>query len=429
MASPDFAHLRAALDRLRRCRRLAVVAARVRQQGAAIHAQLQRTLLEEVPAFMASHDEATLGALDTHILQQQGELNRLLAGGAVGDFGFACEHGRLRAQHRFPLEAMLHGCRCAHKVFAQRLRQAASAPRAGAAALELAAALADFAIEFADAVSRVAAAAYVEQIRLAADVADQRAQLLDIVLGGYDESDARVAAILRGAGWLDHRQSFCVVLAQSVDSAEMANPARARRLADTLDQLVPTALARRRLIELRESRVVAVFSGVARASGWTRPSASLAARIAELLATAGNAVLIGVSGDVASTSRVPSALRQALLALRLTGLTRRVVSFAQIPLRQLMMHLAGEELQRLLPPWAGEFYAADDRLGGALSATLRAYADADMNLLKAGARLALHPNTVYARMNRIRDLTGLNARSYAALTDLITVADARAAPP
>ena len=124
--------------------------------------------------------------------------------------------------------------------------------------------------------------------------------------------------ILRGAGYLDGRQTYCVVLAQSVDATEMAHPARARRLADSLDQLVPAALARR-LIDVRDGLVVCVFSGVRRASGWTAPNASLAARLAQALATAGNAVLIGVSGDVSSTSRVPAAHRQALLAMRLTG--------------------------------------------------------------------------------------------------------------
>ena len=251
-------------------------------------------------------------------------------------------------------------------------------------------------------------------------------QLLNILLGGYDESDARVAAILRGAGYLSGRQNFCVVLAQSVDATEMDNPARARRLADTLDQLVPGNLARR-LIDVRDARVTCVFSGVRRTSGWTPPTASLATRIAHELAIAGNTVVIGVSSDVSSTSQIPTAHRQALLALRVTSLTRRVVKFAAIPLRQLMIHLAGEELQRLLPPWTSDFYQADDRLAGALSATLRAYAEADMNVLKAAARLDVHPNTIYARMDRIRDVTGLNARGYYALTDLITVADARAA--
>ena len=109
----------------------------------------------------------------------------------------------------------------------------------------------------------------------------------------------------------------------------------------------------------------------------------------------------------------------------MTSLERRVVHFAAMPLRQLMIHLAGEELRRLLPAWVTDYYDADDKLGGVLSATLRAYADADMNVLKAALRLDVHPNTIYARMNRIRDLTGLNPRAYYALTDLLTVVDAR----
>lgn len=49
-----------------------------------------------------------------------------------------------------------------------------------------------------------------------------------------------------------------------------------------------------------------------------------------------------------------------------------------------------------------------------------------MNLLKVAARLELHPNAIYVRVNRVRDVTGLNARDHRALTDLLTVADARA---
>jgi sugar diacid utilization regulator len=143
------------------------------------------------------------------------------------------------------------------------------------------------------------------------------------------------------------------------------------------------------------------------------------------LATAGNGVLIGVSNDVVSTSQIPGAYRQALLALHMTGLARRVVPFSQVALQQLMIQLAGDQLAPLLPGWSGAFHRADDQLSGALSATLRAYAEADMNLLKAAARLAVHPNTVYARLNRIRDITGLNARAFHPLCDLLTVADAR----
>lgn len=420
--------LAAALQRLGRSAHLPAAVAHLREHASGIGSELRATVLAEVPAFTVSRDPLTLRALDAHAPQHLVEILRLLEGGEVGDFAFVREHARLRAEHRFPLETVLHAYRCGHKVFAHWLRQAvlgeAAPPQAAA---EAAAAVADFALEYTDAISTVLSAAYASQIQLLADVAgDERAQLLNIVLGGFDESDARVAAILRRAGFLQGRQSFCVVLAQAVQASEMDSPARTRRLAETLDQLVPAQRARR-LIDVRDGRVTCVFSGVQRQSGWTPASSSLAARIAADLATAGNGVLIGVSGDVFSTSRLPAAHRQALLALRMASLTTRVVAFAATPLRQLMIHLAGDDLQRLLPAWAADFYAADDKLGGSLQATLRAYAGADMNLLKAAAQLSLHPNTLYARMNRISDITGLNARGYAALTDLLTVLDAREA--
>ncbi len=426
--------LSAALQRLSTKKRwLPAATAHLRRHASDIAGELRVTVLAEIPAFTESRDPITLGALEAHGPQHLNEIVRLLEGGAVEDFAFVREHARLRAEHRFPLEAVLHAYRCGHKVFARWLRESAlgaankNKATPAHATGEVAAAVADFALEYTDAISTLASSAYVSHVQLLADVAgDERAQLLEIVLGGFDESDARVAAILRRAGFLEGRQSFCVVLAQAVQASEMDSPARTRRLADSLDQLVQVPRARR-LIDVRDGRVTAVFSGVRRQSGWTPASGPLAERIAADLATAGNGVLIGISADVFSTSRIPAAHRQALLALRMASLTQRVVQFAATPLRQWMIHLAGDELQRLLPAWATDFHVADDKLGGSLRATLRAYANADMNLLKAAARLGLHPNTLYARLNRINDITGLNARGYAALTDLLTVVDAREA--
>lgn len=60
---------------------------------------------------------------------------------------------------------------------------------------------------------------------------------------------------------------------------------------------------------------------------------------------------------------------------------------------------------------------------GALVATLRAYASVDMNILKAAQVLGRHPNSVYARLQRIFEIAGLRATSFAALSDLLTVSD------
>lgn len=80
---------------------------------------------------------------------------------------------------------------------------------------------------------------------------------------------------------------------------------------------------------------------------------------------------------------------------------------------------------RTLPSWDTDFLAADKKMDGALTATLEAYADADMNVLKAAQRLNIHANTLYARLKRIRDATGLDARSYRQFTDLLLVAECR----
>ncbi len=147
------------------------------------------------------------------------------------------------------------------------------------------------------------------------------------------------------------------------------------------------------------------------------------ARVSAKLSMVGIAVLIGVSNDVPSTSQIPRAHRQAVLALELADVSDRVVQFSEIPVRRLMLHFAREELQHVLPAWIIEFFTQDKNLGGVLTATLRAYADANMNVLKAAARLSVHPNTVYFRFQKIREITGLDAKSYHALSELLIVVD------
>ena len=49
----------------------------------------------------------------------------------------------------------------------------------------------------------------------------------------------------------------------------------------------------------------------------------------------------------------------------------------------------------------------------------------DMNVQKAAAQLAIHPNTMYARLERIREVTGLDAQRYHDLTELLLGSECR----
>jgi len=425
---PDY-YANALKEALRRLIGSAFAAAAVRRLAdnmSAITAELTQSVLAEVPQFSASMNPEILPETARHAAQHPEEIARLLRGGDLGPFEFVRDHARRRAEQRFPLEATLHAYRCGHKVLSRWLRGSRKAPVARSEMPQRdAVAIVDFAMEYTDAISTIFASTYSAHTLLLADVAgDQRAELLHLLLDGHDEADLRVARILRDAGFPNKQQVFCVALARSVDPSEMLNVARARRLADSIEQVMAGSTVRR-IIDVHEHKVTMVFADIRRESGWTAPRSSLAQRISESLTFVGNAALIGVSNDVPSTSHIPTAHREAIAALEMADVTHRVVQFAKLPMQRLLLYLAGEEFRRVLPRWANEFYIVDDHAHGVLTATLRAYANADMNVLKAAHTLGVHPNTLYARFQHVLQITGLQPRTFYDLTALLIVCECK----
>jgi len=132
-----------------------------------------------------------------------------------------------------------------------------------------------------------------------------------------------------------------------------------------------------------------------------------------------------MSNDVPSTSYIPRAAVEAKLALDFASFAERVMPYSNISLRQLLVSHAKDTMQTALPAWLEDFAKADARARGKLAATLSAYADADMNVLKAAGRLAVHPNTIYSRAQRINDITGKNPLRYHDLTELLLAIEYR----
>lgn len=383
---------------------------------------LVETVVDEIPSFSESANPAVLPELRSHCREHVDEIHRLVGGGAPGDFAFVRAHAERRAEQRFPLEATLHAYRCGHRVISKWVRDAAF-ETLGQPSSRVISDVADFAIDYSDAVSTILAAEYVARTRLLAEAeSDRRSELLEILLEGYDESDGRVARLLRHSGYLAQRQAYCVVLARAPDAREMENTARAGRMAESLARAV-AELPIRTLIGVRNNRVTAVFSATRRQSGWTAPQSALCGRIRDSLMSIGPAALIGVSSDQPSTSFVPRALAEAEIALDFTSVAERVVAYSDLPLRRVLLHHAGDPVRTAAPAWTDALLAADDRARGSLVDTLRAYADADMSVLGAARALGVHANTIYARFERIEDLTGLDARRYRALDELLLAVD------
>jgi len=391
-------------------------------QAAAWARRATAAIARQIPAFRVVPDAELLADLERHAEAHFAELCRLLEGGAVRDFDFVRAYARQRAAQRLPVDATLQAYRCMLALLSDWLRDAVvmpGMPDPGPAR----AALADFVTQYTGAISVVFASAYVAQASAFADAeGDRRAELLRILVGGFDASDARVARLLKRAGYLEPSLRFCVALAQSTDPLEMENPARAKRIADAIVDCV-ASLPVRVLVGVRSNLVTAVFSDIRRLSGWTAPRANLADRVQERLLGLGPAVLLGLSGDQASPSLIPRGRHEAMVALDFTSVGDRVIAFSSLSIRRLMIHHSAEYVQPALPAWFAGLREANARSQGELMRTLRALADADMNVQGAARGLRVHANTIYARLQRIEDLTGLNAQRYHDLAHLLLAAD------
>ena len=378
-----------------------------------------------VGAYSETSNPEIVPELRDHLGEHLIEVCRLLEGKRTGDFGFVRAHAERRAGQRFPLDAIHQTYRLLHRALATWIRDAAlETAHKEAHVPRVVGWVADFALEYAGSISSLATTCYVDKTRRDAEAEGDRRQLLfNTLVDGYDESDQRAARLLRRSGYLEQRQSYCVAVAQSVNPAEMDNPARAERMADAVTKAMSTASVRT-MTGVRDKQVIMVMSASRRLSGWTAPQSLLADRVYPPLRLVGPAALIGLSNDVPSTSHIPRALSEARVALEHATVARRVMPYSQIPFPQMLVSLARDDIRSALPAWTETLTEADSR--GRLADTLRAYADCDMNVQKTAKQMQIHPNTIYARMQKIEDLTGLNPLSYRALTEMLLVLDCRA---
>jgi hypothetical protein len=422
--TPEFSPLEPHLRTLREAGVVPGVAATLQAAVAGRARAVLDGVLKEVPAYTASGNPDVIPELGQHLEAHLDTVCSLLAQKPGTDPDFVRQHAARRAEQKFPLDAVLAAYRCLHRDLVEWVRDAALAAADETAHVRrVVAAVTGLCSEYIGAVSTLVTSEYVAQTRLLAEAeGDKRSALMNTLLGGYDESDRRAAQLLRRAGYLEQRQSFCVAVARSVDPREMENAARAQRMADAIAAVLANAPLRY-LVGVRDNLVVAIVSGTRRLSGWTAPQTLVADRVYPLLRQVGPAAVIGLSNDVPSTSHIPRAATEAGLALDFASVANRVMRYADIPFRQMLVTQARDAVQSALPAWLPDFLAANKKSRGALAATLRAYADADMNALRAAKSLGIHANTLYARMQRIRDLIGLDPLSYHALTEMLLSLD------
>ena len=182
--SPSSSQLAAAVRALRGTGIGTGVAAELHRTAEAAVQSVFDAVLEEVPAYHASGNPDVLPELHEHLSRHVEEVSRLLTGRRPGPFDFVAEHARRRAEHKFPLDAILGAYRFLHRELLPWIRDASlEVASADAHMRRVVAAVTDFTSVYMSATGTLITAEYVDATRSIAEAeGDRRTALLNTLL-------------------------------------------------------------------------------------------------------------------------------------------------------------------------------------------------------------------------------------------------------
>ena len=378
-------------------------------------------LRQESPEYRNSVDDEFTRESKSHC----GELLRAIvaiAAGRVGkaggdSFGFVRTHAQWRARHQVPLIASLHAYRLAHKTYwgisrAEVLRRAKRDE-----AIHSLTMLADFWLELFDHVGAELAQAHaVEEGLIVAHGTRAYVALIDDLLRGQAPRDQEAERLCALCG-VRPGAPMAVAVARPLQSGNghVDLEVTLRSLVRLIEQVLPSADFGK-LIDIRNGGVTAIACSD---TDTARGVLAALRRNGFRHARNGLAAGVGVSLDTTEIGRLPQALAEADLALGFAGAARPLMHFADIDLPEFLLRRADTAALRLIPDWVRHF-SPEDEPTRELARTVAAFADCNFNVKRTAQRLGVHTNTVYFRLNRIKKLTGVDARTYAGTSLLLT---------
>ncbi len=387
----------------------------------------QRTfelLQRESPEYRNSVDQEFTKESKSHCSELLSSIIAVAAGQMEttgGDpFDFVRTHAEWRARHHVPLTASLHAYRLAHKTYWEFTRESLLRHAAQDEALHSLTMLSDFWIEFFDQVGAVLAEAHAVDERLSAAQSTRAyVGLIDDLLRGIEPRDAE-ARRLRSICGIRPGLLMAVAVARPFPSGngkQIDHDVTRRSLVRLVQQALPSADFGK-LVDIRNDEVTAIVCS----------DANTAHSFLQLLsrngfgrrAAAGHAAGIGVSLDTTEVAHLPKSLEEARLALDFTSEAQPLMHFAGIDLPEFLIRRADRAALRLIPPWTRQLIAADGTQTAELSRTIRTFAECSLNVKQTAVRLGVHTNTVYFRLNRINKLTGIDPRTFAGTSLLLT---------
>jgi hypothetical protein len=280
---------------------------------------------------------------------------------------------------------------------------------------DAAVALAREALEAIDFITTQAAEAYLredDQVRTRSGRAER--DLIERLLGGAPVEDRRPHPAAPG---LDPTGPLVCAVGR-IERSRLSADVALQRVRDALEAAFATGRARP-LMPIRHGEIVVVASG---ASSRARLPSLRTAR-ASLADEDMIDVRFGVSMPAAGFAGIPSAYREAVLALSHASSAHPIVPLDALSAFESVLVGASATARAVIGSQARDLKALPDTDRAMTLATVRALASSDLNVKRAAQRLGVHPNTVRYRQERIAATTGHDPRTFAGLADLVCVID------
>ncbi|GIH98353.1 PucR family transcriptional regulator [Planobispora takensis] len=385
------------------------------------------TMRAEIPAYAAQDASFHSDVRDQVVQHYRSKLAVLFEDRTVtlDDIAFTRRAAMRRARAGVALADYINAFRVGQQVFWEAVIERAGRSFAGHdAALSLAAPL----MRYCDFASTHAANAYMEfQQYAAAEAVRESRDLLETFLAGGTPARGRQIAAAQAHGlWPETSTPMLVVIAvllpQTPGACAAAVPTGPDRGADARHAAC-AAIARtwgngtRTLSVVRHSEIVAL--PVLGPGGDPEELCDRLQAVRENLLSEEIVLAMGVSTVIDGTARIPQAYQEARAVLEFLPEEGGVAALPRITPFQYLALRADDTARHLVDPRITSLLAEDRARGGVLTATIRAFAAADLNLRTAAERLQIHPNTAQYRLRRIRERTGRNLRRINDLVDLL----------
>ena len=326
------------------------------------------------------------------------------------DLGFLRELAARRVHQGISLEAFIRAYRVALLAIWDACAEEASRLRLSRGA---GFALAGSAIDAIDTITTQAAEAYLrEETRLATQSGRAARDLLERLIGGQPIDPGRRHPAAPG---LDPTGRLLTIVG-SVEQTTLAVGDALQLARDTVEENLSLGTARP-LAAIRHGELVLIIAGT---SPRTK-MASLRTARQRTIDEHNIDVHYGVSVPSLGFASVQQAYREAALSLTYTSPSRPIVSIDDLSSLECALIGATATTQAIIASKGADLRALPDEDLAVAVETIRAFADADLNVTTAAEQLHVHPNTIRYRLQRIAIKTGYDPRTFAGLVDLICI--------